>query len=71
MAKHKAEAVLLPPPSERHEVLVPRSCGFAKANATYHAMKAAKTSPTTLRGWANPNTQAAAKAAQGKRFTAR
>jgi hypothetical protein len=68
MAKHKAEAVLLPPPSERHEAIVPRSSEFVKANATFHAMQTAKTSPTTLRGWANPTTQAAAKAAQGKRF---
>jgi hypothetical protein len=69
MAKHKAEAVLLPPPSERHEAIVPRSSEFAKANATYHEMQAAaQRSTNTLRGWANPTTQAAAKAAQGKRY---
>jgi hypothetical protein len=55
LAKHKAEAVLLPPPAERHEAIVPRSSRFATANATFHAMQAAKeTSTNTLRGTQNP-----------------
>jgi len=69
MAKHKAEDVLLPPPSERHESIVPRSSGFATANAAFHEMQAAKQRAVTLRGWQNPNNQVAAKAAQGKRYT--
>jgi hypothetical protein len=60
LAKHKAEQVLLPPPSERHEAIVPRSSRFAEANATFHAMQAAKqTSTNTLRGTQNPTNQAA------------
>jgi hypothetical protein len=39
---------------------------FASANATYTAMKSAKQSTTTLRGFQNPNNLAAALAAQGK-----
>jgi hypothetical protein len=64
MAKHKA--VLLPPPSQRHESVEPRSSRFATANAAFQAAK----QQSTLRGFQNANNQAAAKAAQGKRFTA-
>jgi hypothetical protein len=72
MAKHKAEALLLPPASERHESIVPRSSKFAAADAAFHQMQVAKQASTnTLRGFQNPTNQAAAKAAQGKRFTAR
>jgi hypothetical protein len=60
LAKHKAEQVLLPPPAERHEAIVPRSSRFAAANATYHAMQdAAQRSTNTLRGTQNPQNLAA------------
>jgi hypothetical protein len=68
MAKHKAEAVLLPPPSERREVIVPRSSSFATANAAFHEMQTAKQRAVTLRGFQNPTNQIAAKTAQGKRY---
>jgi hypothetical protein len=38
LAKHKAEAVLLPPPAERREAIVPRSSRYAEANAAYREM---------------------------------
>ena len=63
IAKHKVEEVLLPPPSKRHEAIVPRSSRFATANAAYHAMQTAKqTSGNTLKGTQNPTNQAAIQA---------